>query len=149
MPNYNLAFKHDIKKSDNYYESCKKEGAFIKIEKVETDLTKKFNSYLHVCFLHVAHELSDFEQNREWVKQVFFKQIVNPDIYVVDWIGKNNVKYRYVKSITNKDVDNRAAFEKFRNICATKGIVLPDPDDRHYIAEIYKTESILKKQGLV
>jgi len=26
---------------------------------------------------------------------------------------------------------------------------LPDPDDRHYIAEIYKTESILKKQGLV
>ena len=149
MPNYNLTYKHDEKKSDAYYAKCKKNGSFIKLEEIKTDLTKQFNSYLHVCFMAVAHQLSDFEQTKEWVKQVLFKQMINPEIYVVDWTDKHGVKYRYVKSITNKDVDNRAGFEKFKIGMALKDIQLPDPDDKNYIAEIYKTESILKKQGLV
>ena len=142
----NLIHKHEQNQAQAYLDKLIDKKALIELKEIRTNLSNQFNGYLHVCISFIAQELT---RSLEYVKQVVFKQKINPDIYVKNVKDKQGSTYIYLLSITNPDVDNVSALNKFIVEMAKEGFVCPDPDDRHFIAEILKNEYILKKQGLV
>ena len=54
------------------------------------------NAYIHLVFAWVALNTG---YTKEYVKQVLFKQIVNPQIFVIECVNeKNGEMYNYIRS---------------------------------------------------
>lgn len=87
------------------------------------------NSYMHLIFAWFASEYGELPS---YVKQVLFKQIVNPHIfkttYVNEKTGEEREDWRSTADMNTKELTT--AIENFRNYSIKEaGIYLPEPDD--------------------
>lgn len=91
----------------------------------ESNRTLNQNSYVHVLFRIVADYTGDSE---EYVKQVHFKMLVNPDIFIA--VTKDRITgrmTRYVRSSAEVSVSEMArAIANFILWAAEHGIRLPE-----------------------
>lgn len=93
------------------------------------------NAYLHVCLSYFAALTG---HRMEYVKQNYFKILVNPDIfiYTVDDKFRGTVRTLRSSSDINSD-DMTAAIERFRNWASTEaGIYIPSPDEHALITQM-------------
>lgn len=94
--------------------------------------TRSQNSYLHVILAYFA---SLYGETERWVKERFYKRLVNPDIFI---ITKHDRILGTVKDLrSSADLDTREmtlSIERFRSWSAKEaGIYLPAPDEERLI----------------
>ena len=94
------------------------------------------NAYIHLVFAWVALNTG---YTKEYVKQVLFKQIVNPQIFVIECVNeKNGEMYNYIRSwatVTKAEAD--LAISRFIDYCIEKGdLAIPQKDNKQDISYI-------------
>lgn len=102
---------------------------------VRTSRSHRQNSYLHLILKWFAAE----NGNRwEFVKEEYFKKLVNPEIFIIvvndKYVGKTVIT-RSTSEITKEDMT--LAIERFRNWSSQEaGIYLPSSDERSYLEQL-------------
>lgn len=106
------------------------------VELIEkTFRTRAQNSYLHLILNYFALE---YGEPMEYIKQNYFKRIVNKDIFLAvkedQFLGNIDI-YKSTADISKENMI--IAIERFKMWSAkTVGIILPDPDNLEFIQEI-------------
>lgn len=101
----------------------------------KTFRTRAQNSYLHLILNYFALE---YGEPMEYIKQKYFKGIVNKDIFLDvkedQFLGNIDI-YKSTADISKENMI--IAIERFKMWSAkTVGIILPDPDNLEFIQEI-------------
>lgn len=97
------------------------------------------NNYLHLILAWHAIESGN---TVEWVKQRYFKLLVNPEIFVAERQDKHLGCVKYLlssASITKEQMTT--AIDKFKIWSAHNGIYLPDADNREFLQAIQVEQS--------
>lgn len=96
------------------------------------------NAYLHVLLGYFACETGN---TLEWVKQQYYKKLVNPTLFIREKTDKYIGTIKYLRSSAELDKDEMTlSIERFRNWSAAEaGIYLPDADE-HRILELMRIE---------
>ena len=138
---YDLNDPRDYLAALNYLNRLKDQGAKAELKKVVRQRTNKQNSYLYLILNYFA---SQYGCTRTEAKEVFFKRIVNRELFKsvrTNRFGKEVVTYRSTADLTASEMIS--AINNFREWCLieTDGLLqLPDPDDyqaiRHCEQEI-------------
>ena len=104
----------------------------INLKEVKPDRTLSQNRYLHLLFGIFANE-SNRQYTPDQVKQVIFKQVANPDIFV-KLLGKKG----YIYLLSTSAVDTKqmtVAIENFRDWSSAEcGIYLPAANEKEELA---------------
>ena len=100
------------------------------------------NSYLHLILSYFALE---YGETTEYVKQHFFKKVVNPDIFITEYANRQTGEIREALRST-KDLDTgemTTAIDRFRHYASKEaGIYLPEPKDMVLLRDIeYQIEN--------
>lgn len=93
----------------------------------EAKRTINQNSYLHVLLRIMATETGVTEN---YSKEVYFKQLANPDIFFVDTLDPvKNVTVRHLRSTSDLTIQEMsAAISNFRHWADDEGYYLPEAD---------------------
>lgn len=123
--NYDLTNKESRKKFVRYANSLlKNQRASVKLRD-ETGRTKEQNKYIHVLFRIFGQE---FGETEEYVKQVYFKEFANREIFCKT--TKDSITGQLVtlkRSTCDLSIpEMRRAIENFRNWSAEQGCYLPE-----------------------
>lgn len=108
--------------------------------------TGQQNRYLHVILGFFACETGN---TLEWVKQQYFKKLVNPAIFIREKEDKYMGKVKYLRSSADLDATEMSlAIDRWRNWCSMEaGIYIPNVDDYYSIqlmeVEIKRNEKYL------
>lgn len=108
-------------------------GASVDLREI-TGRTRAQNSYLHLILGVVAMETGN---TLAYTKEMYFKRLVNPDIFVQEvndlYIGKVQV----VRSSTELTVETMStAIDRFKRWAAETGIYIPEPEDAERLKDI-------------
>ena len=125
--NYNLSVKEDrirfVRRANSLLKNKQTNICLVN----ESNRTLNQNNYIHVLCKILA---ADTGQTAEYAKQVYFKELANPDIFITitkDPITSKPVKYiRSTGSITVTEMQR--AIVNFRNWAAENGYYLPEAD---------------------
>ena len=102
---------------------------------VIVDLTEKKprrslpqNKYLHVI---LAYFVAQTGNTLEWVKQQYYKKLVNPDLFILEKKDKDLGKIKVLRSSADLDTSEFSlSVERFRNWASQEaGIYLPSADE--------------------
>lgn len=97
------------------------------------------NSYLHLILAWHAIESGN---TVEWVKQRYFKLLVNPEIFVAERQDKHLGCVKYLLSTASISKEQMTtAIDKFKIWSAHNGIYLPDADNGEFLAAIQVEQS--------
>lgn len=97
------------------------------------------NSYLHLILAWHAIESGN---TVEWVKQRYFKLLVNPEIFVAERQDKHLGEVKYLLSTASISKEQMTtAIDKFKIWSAHNGIYLPDADNGEFLAAIQVEQS--------
>lgn len=115
-------------------------GKTFELKEKRQQRTLSQNRYLHLILGWYALE---YGETIEYVKQEVFKKLVNPDIFVTEYINRKTGEYRdSLKSTADPDIDTKimtVAIDRFRNYASkTYGIYLPEPKDMALLNEIQR-----------
>lgn len=90
------------------------------------------NRYLHTILGFFACETGN---TLEWVKQQYFKKLVNPAIFIREKEDKYLGKVKVLRSSADLDTaEMTTAIERFRNFASAEcGIYLPEPNEEHLL----------------
>ena len=123
--NYDLSLKKDrslfIKRANNLLKNQRTNVALVD----ESNRTLNQNSYIHVLCRILAADTGVSEQ---YAKQVYFKELANPDIFIS--VSKDSITGKMVKfsrstcELTLQEM--RKAISNFRDWAADNGYYLPD-----------------------
>ena len=127
---FNLKNPYDAEKFKEYvnklYVENKKSqyGIVVEVTKKQTQRTLAQNRYLHVCLGYFA---SEFGYTLEEVKVVYFKQMVNKDIFLRRRKNKRGHEVNFLRSTTDLDKSEMtAAIDRFRNWSSAEcGLYIP------------------------
>lgn len=108
-------------------------GATVELREIK-GRTKSQNAYLHLIIGVVAMETGN---TLAYTKEMYFKRLVNPDIFVTEvndlYIGKVQV----VRSSTELSVETMStAIDRFKRWAADNGIYIPEPEDAERLKDI-------------
>lgn len=123
--NYNLSNKEDrgrfVKRANKLLEKQQTNVCLID----ESNRTLNQNSYIHVLCRILA---ADTGQTTEYAKQVYFKELANPDIFItVTKDAVTNQMVKYTKSTSSLTINEmRRAIDNFRKWAANNGYYLPE-----------------------
>jgi len=118
-------------------------GKVIELKEVRPKRSISQNSYLHLVLTWFA---INYGERMDYVKQVFFKQVVNPEIFRTEFVNQKTGEIREDwKSTAELDTkEMTTAIDRFRSWSAKEaGIFLPEPSDMVAINHIEKE---IKKQ---
>lgn len=123
--NYDLSLKEDrrlfIKRANNLLKHSRTNVALMD----ESNRTLNQNSYIHVLCRILANDTGVSEQ---YAKQVYFKELANPDIFIS--VSKDTITGKMVKfSRSTCDLtlqEMRKAISNFRDWAAENGYYLPE-----------------------
>ena len=108
-------------------------GASVELREV-TGRTKAQNSYLHLILGVVAIETGN---TLAYTKDVYFKRLVNPDIFVKEVNDIYVGKVRTVRSSADLTVETMSeAIDRFKRWAAEQGIYIPEPEDAERLKDI-------------
>ena len=94
------------------------------------------NNYIHLLFSWFALE---YGETPEYVKQEIFKKLVNPQIFLTEYVnyktGEVREAWRSTADLNTKEMTT--AIDNFRDYASKEaGIYLPTPDDLNSLNEI-------------
>lgn len=88
-------------------------GAIIELTEKKPRRTLSQNSYLHVT---IAYFSSQYGCTTEWAKQRYFKQLVNPELFVREKDDEFLGRVKYLRSSADLDVSEMSlAIDRWRN----------------------------------
>lgn len=109
---------------------------------VIVDLTEKKprrslpqNKYLHVILAYFGTQTGN---TKEWVKQQYYKKLVNPDLFIREKEDKYLGKIKVLRSSAALDISEFSlSIERFRNWAAQEaGIYIPSADEAILIQQM-------------
>ena len=109
---------------------------------VIVDLTEKKprrslpqNKYLHVILAYFGAQTGN---NLEWVKQQYYKKLVNPDLFIREKEDKYLGRIKVLRSSADLDTSEFSlSIERFRNWAAQEaGIYIPSADEAILIQQM-------------
>ena len=99
-----------------------------------TGRTKAQNRYLHLVLGVVA---MDTGNTLAYTKDVYFKRLVNPDIFVREVNDLYAGKVKTVLSSADLTVETMSsAIDRFKKWAAENGIFIPEPEDAERLRDI-------------
>lgn len=103
-------------------------GAIIELTEKKPRRTLSQNSYLHVT---IAYFASQYGCTTEWAKQRYFKQLVNPELFVREKDDEFLGRVKYLRSSADLDVSEMSlAIDRWRNWCSMEAsIYIPSADE--------------------
>lgn len=109
-----------------------KKGVIVDLTEKKPRRSTNQNSYLHVILSYFAVETGN---TMDWVKQQYFKKLVNPGIFIRVTEDKYLGRIKILRSSTDLDVDEMStAITRFRNwASAEAGVYLPSADEERLI----------------
>ena len=110
----------------------------VKCAKVElrelTGRSKAQNSYLHLILGVVAMETGN---TLAYTKEMYFKRLVNPDIFVSEIDDPYIGRVKVVRSSTELSVETMSeAIDRFKRWASGNGIFIPEPGDAERLKDI-------------
>ena len=85
------------------------------------------NKYLHVLLAYFGTQTGN---TLEWVKQQYYKKLVNPDLFIREKEDKYLGKIKVLRSSADLDTSEFSlSIERFRNWASQAGIYLPRADE--------------------
>lgn len=120
---------------------------------VIVDLTEKKprrslpqNKYLHVILAYFGAQTGN---TTEWVKQQYYKKLVNPDLFICEKEDKYLGRIKVLRSSADLDTSEFSlSIERFRNWAAqTAGIYIPSSKE-HYLIQQMEIEIERNKKFL-
>ena len=109
---------------------------------VIVDLTEKKprrslpqNKYLHVVLAYFGTQTGN---TKEWVKQQYYKKLVNPDLFIREKEDKYLGKIKVLRSSADLDTSEMSlSVERFRNWASQEaGIYIPSADEAILIQQM-------------
>lgn len=109
---------------------------------VIVDLTEKKprrslpqNKYLHVILAYFGAQTGN---TTEWVKQQYYKKLVNPDLFIREKEDKYLGKIKVLRSSADLDTSEFSlSIERFRNWAAQEaGIYIPSADEAMLVQQM-------------
>lgn len=109
---------------------------------VIVDLTEKKprrslpqNKYLHVVLAYFGTQTGN---TKEWVKQQYYKKLVNPDLFIREKEDKYLGKIKVLRSSADLDTNEMSlSVERFRNWASQEaGIYIPSADEAILIQQM-------------
>lgn len=93
------------------------------------------NKYLHVILAYFGTQTGN---TLEWVKQQYYKKLVNPDLFIREKEDKYLGKIKVLRSSADLDTaEMTESIEKFRNWTAQEaGIYIPSADEAILIQQM-------------
>ncbi len=93
------------------------------------------NKYLHVILAYFGTQTGN---TTEWVKQQYYKKLVNPDLYIREKEDKYLGKIKVLRSSADLDTAEMSlSIERFRNWAAQEaGIYIPSADEAILIQQM-------------
>ena len=93
------------------------------------------NKYLHVILAYFGTQTGN---TLEWVKQQYYKKLVNPDLFIREKEDKYLGKMKVLRSSADLDTSEFSlSIEKFRNWAAQEaGIYIPSADEAILIQQM-------------
>lgn len=130
---YDFKIELDLLKADARWEALKRKGAVVDL--IERKIrTPRQNNYLHLIIGAVAMETGN---TIEYVKEHYFKRLVNPDLFVRSKVDRFIGRTEYLRSSAELSKEEMTqAIDKFRNWAATEGWYLPSPDDKTLLQSV-------------
>jgi hypothetical protein len=102
--------------------------AKIELTEKKPNRTVKQNSYLHAVLTIFAIE---YGEKLEYVKQIIFKQLVNPVIFKTEYVnqksGEIREDWKSTKDLTTAELST--AIERFRNFASENGIYIMSAEE--------------------
>jgi len=130
---YDLSQELDRKRAAQRYDYLVSKEAVIELTE-HVARTNSQNAYLHVLLGVLAME---FGETLEYVKQNYYKALVNPALYVqkkTDRFLGETVTLRSSRDLTKEEMTE--SIDRLKVWAADQGIYLPDTEDKALIARI-------------
>lgn len=108
-------------------------GASVELREI-SGRTKAQNSYLHLILGVVAMETGN---TLAYTKDIYFKRLVNPDIFLREVNDLYVGKVQTVLSSADLTVETMStAIDRFKKWAAENGIFIPEPEDAERLRDI-------------
>lgn len=110
-------------------------GKIIELTEKKPRRTLSQNSYLHVILAYFGTQTGN---TLEWVKQQYYKKLVNPDLFIREKEDKYLGRIKVLRSSADLDTSEFSlSIERFRNWAAQEvGIYIPSADEAILIQQM-------------
>lgn len=121
-------------------------GKIVELTEKKPRRTLSQNSYLHVT---IAYFACQYGCTIEWAKQRYFKQLVNPELFVREKEDRFLGRVKYLRSSADLDVSEMSlAIDRWRNWCSMEfSLYIPSSDD-YYSIQLMEVEIERNKEFL-
>lgn len=141
---YNLANEFQRKAFLARCEDCLDKSMVVELT-AKTFRSRNQNSYLHLLIGVVA---MDTGNSIAYAKEMYFKRLCNPDIFIQERTDKYAGKVQVIRSTTDLTTEEMSmAIDRFKRWGAENGIYMPNPGDESLLREI-EIEMARNKQYL-
>ena len=121
-------------------------GAIIELTEKKPRRTLSQNSYLHVT---IAYFASQYGCTTEWAKQRYFKQLVNPELFVREKDDEFLGRVKYLRSSADLDVSEMSlAIDRWRNWCSMEASIYIHSADEAILIQQMEIEIERNKEFL-
>ena len=130
---YDLSNIRQLDQFNLRYRYLMERGAKVELREL-TGRTKAQNRYLHLIIGVVA---MDTGNTLAYTKDVYFKRLVNPGVFVQEVNDKYAGKFTVVRSsadLTKEELST--AIDRFKRWAAENGIFIPEPEDAERLRDI-------------
>ena len=132
---YNLSFPLD---KANFLLRAKKlaeSGVIVDLTEKKPRRSLPQNKYLHVILAYFGTQTGN---TLEWVKQQYYKKLVNPDLFIREKEDKYLGRIKVLRSSADLDTSEFSlSIERFRNWAAQEaGIYIPSADEAILIQQM-------------
>ena len=130
---FDLSNDIDVKKFDHLAKSVVEKKSFVELKKIHPVRSNQQNRYLHVLLGYFAAE---YGEQMDYIKQVFFKELINTDIFKSEYTnsktGEVREDWRSTSDLDTKELTE--AIDRFRDYASKEAnIYLPEPDEEQFL----------------
>ena len=144
MPIYDLSNPFQLEDYQKYINKLYEQRAVVRVEKINPKRTLSQNSYLHFCLSYFACE---YGCSLEEAKIVYFKKLVNKELFVSKFVNKFGVEIERLRSTADLNKEEmRVAIDRFKN-WASQYVYIPDAEEKKAI--VYAQQQIEKVKNFL
>jgi len=130
---FDLSNDIDIIKLNHRLAKMIENKSFVELKKINPVRSNQQNRYLHVLLGYFAVE---YGEQLDYIKQVFFKELINPEIFKTEYTnpktGEVRDSWRSTADLDTKELT--LAIDRFRDYASKEaGIYLPEPDEEQFL----------------
>lgn len=110
-------------------------GKIVELTEKKPRRTLQSNKYLHVILAYFGTQTGN---TLEWIKQQYYKKLVNPDLFIREKEDKYLGRIKVLRSSADLDTAEMSlSIDRFRNWAAQEaGIYIPSPDEAILIQQM-------------